>query len=975
MKRLSLLILALSLHAATYYVASSTSSPPGSDSNTGTQAAPWLTVQHGVNSMSCGDTLIVVADGNYVSGDVTAVPSGLTSTNFLNCGRVTSIISSKLSLLQPVGYRTNPTNDNLNYGKLNFTTGILMGGENHGSFTQSGGNPNGNYCQLSSIAGDIFTIAACGGELGNLANGSQIEFEINTQGGNATAIPSQLTFQQKYYVVNCSSCSVSGGTFQVAATSGGSPITGNTCTGACQLNRVMIFEPLQITVGSATIGSPDNISWPVGTPIVFNSPGVQFLGTLPAPLALNTPYYVLSGTGTSSFTISTTLGGSAISFTSVGRGGLQASNINVPNLWAFRGLETTQIAGKTIYGFIQIGSGGESSSLAMVSRIEIDRCYIHGLVGDSTPPIRAIVDQGKNTYVHDSYCSGIFGGESQCIFGAASLGPSAYLNSFLEAAGESTLWGGYIPANGGTNSDKLFAGNYYYKPPVMRVTTGTGGASGNCWYDTTDPSYSGGEWWQNTSTSQWQQCTSAGTWGTAGATAPTIYGSPFWKDLAEHKNGQRISYIGNLFNFSWVYGQAGEIWNNSQEYFQGPGMANDHILMMNNAAFHFYVAQTRTSECGFSSQIVCQQGSSSQIQRNNLLVSDPHACGFGTSSCGTAISGQTEWENYGTLPSMVTDIWEHNTMYAADSGYAGTLGPFYANFPVSTCSTVQGAVGGALWRNSILPGDFVGDCYGAGYGGTVIGLFFTGSTFTNIALKGGTSGTYGSVGPNSFNVAASAYPANNAAVGYVNATGTPAGDYHLTTTSNYSAAYSGHTLISTDGTDLGADIDVVNMWKYAAQNGVPLPSVTVSPGSVNTILSFNAPTMVTCTANLYSASGIGPWPRNANTLISTTSDTLSNGTWKQIVLTTATSTQYAFTVTCGGGWIYVGSFSTRATGGGATWTLGFGSSVSLQACTNPTLTSGCSSLGTHASFSVPVGSAGLLYVGGTGAVTQAINAP
>ena len=38
----------------------------------------------------------------------------------------------------------------------------------------------------------------------NLANGSQIEFELNTEGKySATLVPTPLTILQHYYVVNC----------------------------------------------------------------------------------------------------------------------------------------------------------------------------------------------------------------------------------------------------------------------------------------------------------------------------------------------------------------------------------------------------------------------------------------------------------------------------------------------------------------------------------------------------------------------------------------------------------------------------------------------------------------------------------------------------------------------------------------------------------------------------------------------------
>ena len=66
---------------ATFYV-----SPNGSDSNNGSSAAPWLTIQHAANSVSAGDTVYVLA-GTYnesvtlaVSGSATAGPISFISS-------------------------------------------------------------------------------------------------------------------------------------------------------------------------------------------------------------------------------------------------------------------------------------------------------------------------------------------------------------------------------------------------------------------------------------------------------------------------------------------------------------------------------------------------------------------------------------------------------------------------------------------------------------------------------------------------------------------------------------------------------------------------------------------------------------------------------------------------------------------------------------------------------------------------------
>ena len=116
MKRIALLFVALALHATTYYVGTT-----GSDSNAGTLGSPWLTIQHSVNNMACGDTLIVLSNGAYLQNSSALFPY------FPNCAATTTIQGQNLAKLNPPGYRTNPNADLANYGKLQFANGAATG--------------------------------------------------------------------------------------------------------------------------------------------------------------------------------------------------------------------------------------------------------------------------------------------------------------------------------------------------------------------------------------------------------------------------------------------------------------------------------------------------------------------------------------------------------------------------------------------------------------------------------------------------------------------------------------------------------------------------------------------------------------------------------------------------------------------------------------------------------------------------------
>src|SRR5579864_5968494 len=145
---LAVIALAGNLSAATYYVASGTSTPAGSDSNNGAIGTPWKTLARAFNplgspAITCGDTIMVVADGNFVNGDAT-IP-------WLPCTATITVQSSLYNRFAPDGYRTNPAVDCADsshclYGRLTLTTGISWAPEVHGTNATEY-----THCLISSI--------------------------------------------------------------------------------------------------------------------------------------------------------------------------------------------------------------------------------------------------------------------------------------------------------------------------------------------------------------------------------------------------------------------------------------------------------------------------------------------------------------------------------------------------------------------------------------------------------------------------------------------------------------------------------------------------------------------------------------------------------------------------------------------------------------------------------------------------------
>lgn len=1079
---LPLFLIAAPLQATTYYLSST-----GNDSYNGlTSTGAFATCQHSFNSMSCGDTLDVVANGGYVQTCDSFLPY------FPGCSNTTTVQSTNLSLLSPPGIRTTPfavngsSVDFNNYGKLQFTyQGIVAQNEVHGGWVtnpigqQSQGISAGDgFSSISPIDGSgpsTFTVTGYyGGTNQIIANGSEIVMEVNAYTYvSQYVMPSPLVALQPYYVTNCQGpCGTLPFTFQVSSTVGGSPIAITSCPSPqCATDSVAWTQPLQVSVAYSSFTIPDNFSafgtveknvgFTNGVPVTLNNIGLfSSATTMPAPLQRDTQYFITNLSGRQ-FQIAASSGGPPIVITSTGTGPLSVATMQSPNNWAFRGIEFYFHEPFTLYGFLLFGSGLENSRLSMVNHVEVDRCYMHDNPADPLGVFRGIDENSQYSYIHDNYIVGNRAGESQAIAGYQSLGPGADINNMVEGSGENTFWGGSFPVMGGPNANHQLIHNFYYKPPIWKIQSNNGVASGSCWWDNADPQHAGGEFYTDVgpifsdqgdgihtgtsggggscanvqavmtngvitslnilngggtsdgcsaytssftittgsitvetgsgfsvtfttgsgqitgyknlvggsgftplyASSQPYQCQSNGQWGTSssgpGFEAPTV------KDTAETKSGTNFLYSGNLMEYIWAQAQSGEFMNMSDEPGSGANIANDHITFDNNELLHGFQYGGTFNYCETIMGQPCPSLPTDHFITNNLIVSDINACGtlFNTATnlCGfPMVQLRTE--------SDTNALYSHNTLWAGDTWYALTsngMPPIAHYDSAGNGCTYPSPNNKFQFINDIWPGDFSGDCVAL----DAIPTYFSNSQFSNSVLLRGTSNAAGYTSPGATNIfqltgaSSVTFPTSNNTISYVNPS---AGNYHLTSTSTYSAQNASAANLSTDGKDMGADIDILNMAVSNAQSGLPtwdvLADLQISAGSSKAALRYNAPTIATCTVTLYNSQV--RIPANVVETVSDSSTTaVVDGTRREILAQALTpSTAYTYGLACGNSELMIGSFVTHATGSGTYYfTDQFSTAINETYCTNPAMTSGCTTLGLSAVQNIPVASNSVIY--------------
>jgi hypothetical protein len=489
------------------------------------------------------------------------------------------------------------------------------------------------------------------------------------------------------------------------------------------------------------------------------------------------------------------------------------------------------------YDIITLGAGDSTQTqLSQVPySLVLDRLYVHG--DPALGQKRGIALHSSDTTIINSHIADIktVGQDTQAIGGYNGPGPYLIENNYLEAATENFMLGGSDPTIPNlVPTNVTFRRNYLSKPlawrnpiiaPPVNVSAAAAAGSGTLAagayaYVVVARTPAGqGNIAKSSPSAEVSATIPAGTVGrvtiswtaVAGATEYRVYGrtpateNVYWtttspsftdtgaagtsgtpgtgtkwsvKNIFELKNAQDVVVEGNVFENLWVADQNG-----------------------------FAIVFTPRNSNGGAPWAVVQR----VVFRNNLVR---HSAG-GVNILGTDDTNPSQLTNHLTITGNVWDdlgtTWGSGSR-AFQVGNGGDWIAFDHNTIDSTDTTVLALYGGAVTSPTKITNfsytnnmsehrtyGILGD--GMAFGLSSISAYIPGSTVTRNVLAGGSASKYPA---GNFFPTVAAWQADFA--NFVN------GDYHLLPTSAYKKA-------ATDGTDLGASIDLVSSEAAIALSG------------------------------------------------------------------------------------------------------------------------------------------------------------
>ncbi|HLH44193.1 MAG TPA: hypothetical protein VKV74_14490 [Bryobacteraceae bacterium] len=208
------------------------------------------------------------------------------------------------------------------------------------------------------------------------------------------------------------------------------------------------------------------------------------------------------------------------------------------------------------------GSAGISDNMRsdLAHHIVFDRCYIHNFLDNNQSNVFSTAVFANTGYFEISNSTIMaFNAtlESHAFGGVNGEGPFYVRNNEFRTSQIGTIFGGSQPTITGIHARSAsFLGNYYYRPWLWRVTSGTANPSGACQYDS-----NGGESYNQLTSGHWWLCVN-GFWADQGAgTTPIPYcqtagcggigGASIDKNHFEIKNGWGFTADGNWIQNGW----------------------------------------------------------------------------------------------------------------------------------------------------------------------------------------------------------------------------------------------------------------------------------------------------------------------------------------------------------------------------------------------------------------------------------------
>jgi hypothetical protein len=423
------------------------------------------------------------------------------------------------------------------------------------------------------------------------------------------------------------------------------------------------------------------------------------------------------------------------------------------NHYRLIGLEITRLTGTgDVYALSSIAVGGTANNLIF------DRVWMHGTAHDDTT---RGVSLGGSTYVSiidsfltDFHCVSVTGActDAQAInggLGNSPMGPYKIADNFLEASGQSILFGGGIAT--ATPTDIEIRRNHMFKPFTwMKGQLGyVGGTNGN----------------------------------------PFIVKNHF-----ELKNAQRVLMDGNIMENSWGgFSQVGfAILLTPKNQSSGssnvcPACQVTDVTIRNSSIRHvaagIQIANGRSDNGG-----VALAGERYSI--HDVIVDDID---------GVKYDGPGEFAEVAMgLGSPVLRNVTINHVTAFPTSTLMTIGgqlapnPRMTNFVFTNSIVLTGPY--PVWSTGGGPTN----CAYHDSPLTTFNACFSGYSFTHVAVIGSSSNFPVSTWPKG-----NFFPSSGVAVQFVNYNAGSGGDYHLRPSSPYKG-------VATDGKDLGADVDAVD---------------------------------------------------------------------------------------------------------------------------------------------------------------------